>query len=297
MRGSQPGESHGGLYLLDLDAREVRLVFDCNKPGIDWRGHGSDRGLRGIALDGDTVFVAASDELLAFTPDFKPAGSWRNPYLRHCHGIAVWERTLFLASAAFDAILGFDLDRKEFTWAMQVVARQSRFQGRRFDPRKDDGPLQLSKLHINGVHCTSGGMYVAGLETGGLLLFNGKDIHMAVELPAGSRDARPFRDGVIFNDTEAGLLRYSGRDGAEDRAFAVPTCPPESLLNADLESRGIARPGFARGLAVLSDALVAGGSSPATVSVYDLPRNQRILSVSFSTDARNTVHSLAAWPY
>ena len=72
----------------------------------------------------------------------------------------MWERTLFLASTGFDSVLGFDLDRKEFNWAMHVVTHQFRFQRRAFDPRKDDGPLMLNKLHLNNVHCTKGGMYI-----------------------------------------------------------------------------------------------------------------------------------------
>jgi hypothetical protein len=297
VRGSHQGESHGGVYLVDLDAREVRQPLDWNTTGIDWQGRGWDRGLRGLAIDGETVYVAASDELFAYTPDFRRIGSWRNPYLKHCHEIAVWERRLFLTSTGFDTILGFDLDRKEFNWAMHVVTHQFRFQGRGFDPRKTDGPLMLNKLHLNSVHCTKGGMYLSGLKTGGLLLFNGREIRMAVELPPGTHNARPFRNGVLFNDTEADALRYAGREGTEDRAFPVPAYPDEALQNRDLDRSGVARPGFARGLAVLSDALVAGGSSPSTISVYDLPASKRLLSVNLTMDVRNSIHGLEVWPF
>ena len=54
-------------------------------------------------------------------------------------------------------------------------------------------------------------MYLSGLKTGGMLLFNGREVQMAVELPPGTHNARPFRDGVLFNDTEANALRYAGR--------------------------------------------------------------------------------------
>jgi hypothetical protein len=297
VRGSHQGESHGGVYLIDLDVREVRQALDWNTANIDWQGRGWDRGLRGIAFDGNVVYVAASDELFAYTPEFKPIGSWRNAYLKHCHEIAVWERRLFVASTGFDAILGFDLDRKEFNWAMQVVAHQFRFQARGFDPRKDEGPLMLNKLHLNNVHPTRGGLYLSGLKTGGMLLFNGRELQMAVELPPGTHNARPFRDGVLFNDTEANALRYAGRDGREDRAMPVPTYPEESLQFRDLDQSGLARQGFARGLAVLSDTLVAGGSSPSTVTVYDLARNSRALSVNLTMDVRNAVHGLEVWPY
>jgi hypothetical protein len=298
VRGSHQGDSHGGAYLIDLEAREARQALDWNKAGIDWQGRGWDRGLRGIAFDGETVYIAASDELFGYTPEFRRIGSWRNPYLKHCHEIAVWERRLFLTSTGFDAILGFDLDRKEFSWAMHVATQQFRFLARSFDPSKDDGPLMLNKLHLNNVQCTKGGMYLSGMKTGGMLLFNGREIQMAVELPPGTHNARPFRDGVLFNDTEANLLRYAGRgDGGEDRAMRVPTYPDESLLNRDMDGSGIARQGFARGLAVLSDTLVAGGSSPSTVTVYDLARNERALSVNLTMDIRNAIHGLEVWPF
>ena len=64
-----------------------------------------------------------------------------------------------------------------------------------------------------------------------------------------------------------------------------------------MDQSGIARQGFARGLAELSDSLVAGGSSPSTVSVYDLPRNERLLSVNLTMDVRNAIHGLEVWPY
>jgi hypothetical protein len=298
VRGSQQGQSHGGVYLIDLERRSVRQAVDWNKGDIDWRGRGWDRGLRGIAFDGGLVYIAASDELFAFTPDFRPAGSWRNAYLKHCHEIAVYQRTLYLTSTGCDSILGFDLDAQEFRWAMHVATDQFRFKGTVYDPRKQDGPLMLNKLHINSIHCTQSGMYFTGMRTGGMLLFNGKHVQMAAELPAGSHNARPFRDGVLFNDTEADALRYAGRgEGLEDRAMPVPRYPDEELLNRDLDASGVARPGFARGLCVLSDSVVAGGSSPSTVSVYDLAGNERLLSVNITMDVRNAIHGLEIWPY
>jgi hypothetical protein len=298
VRGSRQGQSHGGVYLIDLERRSVRQSIDWNRGDIDWQGRGWDRGLRGIAFDGGLVYIAASDELFAFTPDFRPAGSWRNAYLKHCHEIAVHERSLFLTSTGCDSILAFDLDAQEFRWAMHVATDQFRFKGSVYDPREQDGPLMLNKLHINSIHCTQGGMYITGLRTGGMLLFNGKHVQMAAELPPGSHNARPFRDGVLFNDTEADALRYAGRgEGLEDRAMPVPRYSDEELLNRDLDASGVARPGFARGLCVLSASVVAGGSSPSTVSVYDLAGNERLLSVNITMDVRNAIHGLEIWPY
>jgi hypothetical protein len=286
------------VYLLDLDEQSVEQAIDWNKTDIDWQGRGWDRGLRGIAFDGETIFIAASDELFAYSPEFKRIGSWRNKYLKHCHEIAVHQRSLILTSTGFDSILAFDLEKREFNWAMQVRQKEFRFKGSVYDPLSDDGPLQLNKLHINNVFCNEHGMYISGLRTGGMLHFNGKTILMSAELPPGTHNARPFRDGVLFNDSEANALRYCGRNSdTEDRAMVVPEYDADKLLHAGEDENGIARPGFARGLCVLSDTVVAGGSSPSTVSVYDLKSNERLLSVNLTMDVRNAIHGLAIWPY
>ncbi len=77
----------------------------------------------------------------------------------------------------------------------------------------------------------------------------------------------------------------------------VPRYDPNALQNRDVDQSKVARQGFARGLCVLSDSLVAGGSSPSTVSVYDLAANQRLLSVNLTMDVRNAIHGLEVWPF
>ena len=298
VRGSHQGDSHGGVYILDLENQVVTQVIDWNKEDIDWQGRGWDRGLRGIAFDGETIYVAASDELFAYTPDFKLIGSWKNAYLKHCHEISVYERSLFLTSTAFDSILAFDLDKKQFNWALHITKQNYKFGTTAFNPEGEDGPLMLNKLHVNNVVCSKHGMYVSGLKTGGMLHFNGSKMHMSVELPEGTHNAQPFRDGVLFNDSQADALRYAGRgDGKEDRAMRVPRYAASEIEYAGEDTSGVARPSFARGLCVLSDTVVAGGSSPSTVTVYDLAANEQLLSVNLTKDVRNAIHGLEVWPY
>ena len=298
VRGSQQGESHGGVFLIDLANEQVDQVLDWNSPDIDWTGRCADRGLRGIAFDGDRVYIAASDELYAYTPDFAPIGSWRNPYLKHCHEIACYGRTLFLTSTGFDCILGFDMDSHAFSWGMHVQQAQYRFAAARFDPSGDGGPLRLNRLHINNVHGNEQGLYLCGLRSDGMLHYNGRTITMAVTLPDGTHNAQPFRDGVLFNDSQAGVLRYTGRgEGTEDRAMRVPRYGPEDMTNLRANDGQVARPGFARGLCVISDTVVAGGSSPSTVTLYDLRANKALVSVCLSRDVRNAIHGLEVWPY
>jgi hypothetical protein len=295
VRGSRQGESHGGVYLVDFDHDRATRVLDWNTMDIEWQGRGWDRGLRGIAFDGDTVYIAASDELFAYTPDFQLVGSWRNRYLKHCHEIFRHERTLFLTSTGFDSILGFDLDKLVFSWGLRVAALGDGFVGTPFDPEFDDGPPPSNALHLNNVHCERGGMHISGLRTAGILLFNGRQLRRWVEIPIGSHNARPFRGGVLFNDTEADVVRFATREA--ERVFNVPRFPAESLTHVSPDDARLARQAFGRGLCVINDELIAAGSSPSTISLLDLRPGTRSRMVTLTHDVRNAIHGLEVWPF
>ncbi|MDH3439331.1 MAG: hypothetical protein OEM63_01170 [Gammaproteobacteria bacterium] len=297
VRGSQQGESHGGVYIIDVENQVVRQAIDWNTADIDWQGRGWDRGLRGIAIDGKIVYIVASDELFAYTPDFRQIGSWRNPYLKHAHEMCIYERVLYVTSTGFDSILGFDLDQQKFFWALHIDVDRFNFTGAMYDPAGNDGPLLLNKLHLNSVHANENGMYISGMKSGGMLHFNGEAVYMAVTLPPGTHNAQPFRDGVLFNDTNADAVRYSSRTGEEDRALKVPKYDPSEIENKGIDDSQVARQGFARGLCLVNDRLVAGGSSPSTVSLHDLQDSKTLASVNLSLDIRNAIHGLEVWPF
>ncbi len=107
VRGSRQGESHGGIYLIDLDRQRVAQPVDWNTADIDWQGRGWDRGLRGIAFDADKVYVAASDELFVYSPQFEQIASFRSPYLKHCHEIHRYKRRLYVTSTGSRCHPGF----------------------------------------------------------------------------------------------------------------------------------------------------------------------------------------------
>ena len=55
VRGSQKGQSHGGVYVIDFDSQTVEQKVDWNTGEIDFTGRGWDRGLRGIELSAREV--------------------------------------------------------------------------------------------------------------------------------------------------------------------------------------------------------------------------------------------------
>lgn len=289
IRGSCRGESHGGIHIVDLEDERVYKPVDWNKENIDWQGHGGDRGLRGIAFRKDRVFFAASDTLFECNPDFNLVVSYQNPYLKHCHDVSIHGHHLFITSAAYDSILAFNLRKNTFDMALMLQTDGQNLSIRRYNPNSDDGPLPMNKFHLNSVFCDAGGMYMSGLRTEALLLYNGKRVGISATLPAGTRNARPFREGILFNDTESNKLRYASRSGSDDCAFDVP--------QTESDVSPAARPKFARGLCAISDTMIAAGSSPSTIALYDLDQRKMVKTVSLSTDIRHSIHSLAVWPY
>ena len=295
VRGSHQGESTGGVFLIELETGRFRQTIDWNSPDIDWQGRGWDRGLRGIAFDGDLVYIAASDELFVYTPGFQRVASYKNPFLKHCHEICRWERRLFLTSTGFDSVLGFDLDHKRFSWGLFIERYETSYRARPFNPGVTAGPAADNQLHINNVYCSAEGMYISGMRTGALLHFNGRTIAARATLPHGAHNARPYRDGILFNDTQADVVRFVSP--TEDRFFPVPRHDPAELTHTDLGDERVARQAFGRGLCLLDDGVIAAGSSPSTIAVHDLNQSATTRVVNLTKDIRNAIHGLEIWPF
>ena len=297
VRGSRQGESHGGVFMVDFEKQNVAQMIDWDTSKIDFEGRGGDRGLRGIAFGGGDVLIAASDELFHFDRSFKMKTSSKNYYLKHCHEICVFEQTVFLTSTGFDSLLAFDLDKKKFVWGFHLQWQYDDWGGHTFNPRSEMGPRPVNNFHINMVHVDSTGIYLSGLRTRALLHINSKmEVSKVCSLPTGAHNARPYREGILFNDTEDDCIRYAGRDG-KDVAFKIATYDEADIEFAGFDESNIARQGFGRGLCPIGDRLVAGGSSPSTISLYDFESNQKVESVNLTMDIRNAIHGLEPWPY
>jgi hypothetical protein len=297
VRGSQQGESHGGVYLIDFANREIIQTVDWNKGDIDFAGRGWDRGLRGIAFYKNDIYIAASDEVFVYDQEFRIRHSFRNPYLKHCHEIAIRDHLMLLTSTGFDSLLIFDLERRQFVRGLWLGKTDNEWESKTFDPNSDQGPAFNNLLHINSVTCSKDGVFVSGLRMGALLHIGGNLTPSQVCcLPDGIHNAQPYRDGVIFNDTAADAVRYVRRDGRE-LAFSVQAYDPDDIEFADVDDSRVARQGFGRGLCPAGNSLIVAGSSPSTLSIYDVETNKRVVAVNISMDIRNAIHGLEVWPY
>ena len=303
VRGSRQGESHGGIYLVNFADQEVRQVVDWDTSEIDFTGRGWDRGLRGIAFFGEEIYIAASDELFVYDQNFRIQRSFRNTYLKHCHEIHQLNDHLYLTSTGHDSILAFDLKKQDFFWALHLAMVEGEPAGTAYNPKDVDGPGGVNgppatnHLHLNNVFADHRGIWVSGMRTGGLLrIGDGNSVDLMVELPMGVHNARPFGDGVLFNDTASNFLRHETRDGTGIR-LPIPQYDLSELTHTELGDEKVARQGFGRGLCVINEQFIAAGSSPSTVTVYHLPSETEVTRVNFSMDIRNAIHGLEVWPF
>ena len=297
VRGSQQGESHGGIYLVGFENQAAKIMVDWNDSGIDFSGRGWDRGLRGIEFNGDDIFIAASDELFVYNQSFEIKRSYKNPFLRHAHEIFKFENLLFVTSTGFDSILVFDLDTDAFTRGIYITKNPKGWKSQLFDPQSKEGPPMGNNLHLNNVRCNKRGLFASGLRTNALIYMD-TDLNVKeyCSLPEGTHNARPFNNGVLFNDTKSDCIRVVTREGEESH-FVIPTYPEETLTHTDLDDSRIARQGFARGLCVIDNNMIAVGSSPSTISLFDFHQKKKIASVNLSMDIRNAIHGMEVWPY
>jgi len=297
VRGSQQGESHGGVFTVDFETQEGAQHVDWNADDIDWEGRGADRGLRGITFDGDDIYIAASDELFVYDRDFKLLRSFKTGTLKHCHEIALADRRIFLTSTGFDSLLSFNLDKNEFDWGFQLQKPYDEWSGFAYDPRGESRPRAVNDFHINMVYVDKTGIYFSGLRTNALLHLNDRmEVSEVCNLPSGTHNARPWNDGVIFNDTASDCVRYVRRDGTES-TYKIHSYDEADIEFAGIDDSKIARQAFGRGLCPVGDRFLAGGSSPSTITLYDVQSNQTVGFVNLSMDIRNAIHGLEVWPY
>jgi hypothetical protein len=314
IRSSRPGDSHGGVYLVDLETGVHECKVDWNDGSIDWAGRGGDRGLRGIAFHGDEIYIAASDEIFVYDRDFRVKRSIRNRYLGLCHEIKIVDDQLYVTATAYDSVLVYELAKHRFVAGYCIrnprrerptpeSLRNAKLSFGAFDPETDKGPPPGDTTHINSVWAERGVIYVCGLKFPHMIAIARDGPGAYARVPPFTHNARPFRGGVLANATAEEIIGWFGRDGQRLRAFGIPRFPLQALEHADLP-QDYARQAFGRGLCVREapeaagpDELLIGGSSPASVTAYRLDSGEILRTVTLTMDVRNAVHGLEIWPY
>jgi hypothetical protein len=306
VRSSNQGDSHGGAYLVNLETSSFEQVLDWNRVDINWEGRGQGRGLRGICFVGDEIYIAASDELFVFDQQFNILRSFRCEYLHHCHEIAYdGDQYIYLSATSYDSVLRFDVRAQRFDqgWWMRTVERE--YDGKMvraidavaYDPDEPGGAQEGDTLHINNV-CVAGKVPLfSGLAMNLLVAIQDGQAKPFAQVPPTTHNCQPLGKGVVMNSTGQDAVVMADRQGRLIKQFKLPRYDESTLTHTDIPD-DFARQGFGRGLCIdpANRALIAG-SSPGTVSVFDVQSESLIATVQVSNDLRNAPHGLEIWPY
>jgi hypothetical protein len=306
VRSAHKGESHGTVYLVDLDSETSEQVVEWIQD-IDWTGRGFDRGLRGIAFHAGLTYIAASDEILAYNRAFHLVERFKNPYLRHCHEIDIDGDILWVTSTGFDTLIALDLQQKRFTKAFCLRYGRLRPLVKKFlpatlpklvpfDPNTKGGPKAADTVHLNAVVARNGALYCSGTGLGCLIRIDGNHIARYTRIPFGTHNAQPYRDGVLMHSTKHDVICYADCQGNVREEWQVRTYDEKTLLNNHLPS-DYARQGFGRGLCITKTGSIIAGSSPATISRYEHGDPYPKQSINLTLDVRYTIHGLEIYPY
>lgn len=315
IRSTKQGESHGGIYLVDLETSKVKQVIDWNDETISWEGRGADRGLRGIAFYSGNIYFAASDEIFVYDKKFQLLNSFTNKYLKHCHEIVIKDNLLYLTSTGYDSILEFNLDENKFTKGFLYRKKVSDFKlvnsiskklkinkylansiFNEYNPNEDGGPELMDSHHINNVSINEDEVLFSGTQIDALMGINkSSNLMLKLKIPYGTHNAQIYNNHLVYNDTQKDVIRYIDLSNDDSISLEMSKYDQEKLLYKNI-SKDHARQGFGRGLCFFDDYII-GGSSPSTISIYSITEKKLVKKINITMDVRNAIHGLEVYPY
>lgn len=299
-------ETSGYLYVVDVDDAVVLArcsMMEASLRELDPNPRGGMRGGRGIAVDGDEIYIANFSAVYRFDAQWQCLNVLSHPACADIHDIAIHDGFVWVTSTRNDLLFQFYPDGRlvdclnvRMLDPVQEFADQAEI---RFpneagmlnadlrDPRSHDSGVS-DGTHLNGIAFDPSGKMVLSL---GRIEANGHSHSMLVSSNGGDRwDGLAFDDAtvprhnvalsdgcLIHNDTPSGeIVLIDALDGAERERIAIGDRYLRGLLQLD-DGRLIV--GAQNDLAIVA---LHGGDSPVTIRL--------------SNDPRESVHSIAELP-
>ncbi len=164
-----------------------------------------------------------------------------------------------MASTGCDALLALDLKRGAFVHGWRLIPvgdhqREVRLKqlllhfGRKvritslrvepFDPNAPGGPpvKQQQDFHLNNVHYQDGRLYFSGSKLNALYCLEQDRVYAYGKTPIGTHNARPYRAGVLLNDTPRRRTAYQTRGGRVLEQFPAVLYSTKTLSGRTCQS-------------------------------------------------------------
>ena len=286
IRAADLGDAHGGLYVLDCDSQEIVHYEPCTDNFSNENERGGERGLRGISVQDDRIYVAGSNSIRIIDPNnYSTISSIENSeFLNSIHEICYFDDSLWVTSTGINSIVKLSSDLKiEDVWHIKGVMHDSHHtvEGKeRIESTDGIG----DDIHINSISAHNGRVVFAGSLTP-LYDFNTLEEVQDLAIGGFTHNFEEFPDVVLANKTY--VRRLEVVSDYDRILYPIPLYSGD-LIEAPDE---IAKPDWLRGMA-RKDNLVFLGCSPARILVFDLDKRMFIQEINLSNDARCCIHGI-----
>ena len=294
IRAAEQGEVHGGLYVIDMDSEEILHHTPYAEDFVNDIERGGERGLRGIAVLEDRIIVADSSGLMELDKDnFQITNRIQDDNLfKSIHEICVHNNKLYITSTAYDRIVVMDLDFN-LLGVFEVIGEDGPDYKILTGLKQSDPvpPEVEDRYHINSISSTGGRVVFSGLITH---LYSFEDMQVVAPMPivnetrSFEHNFYEYEDLCLINLTTFGYLGILGNNNNKwfSKYVNLPKCK-----NVRFSSDAIASNNWNRGLARKDD-LVAIGSSPARIILYNVKTNKIEKEIQLQEDVKHCIHGL-----
>jgi len=286
VRAAKQGDVHGGFYVIDYPSKEIVYQSTCKEDFGGDNERGGERGLRGVAVADDRIYIAGSSSVSILDAEtFKTISSRHDKqHLDSVHEICYYDDHLWLTSTGQDCIVKLD-KHLNMVECWHILGVQHEIHHTVADKVKVDSTSGLQdKIHVNSISAHNDRLVFAGALTP---LYDFETLEEVQDLVIGgfTHNFEEYPDLTLANKTYVEKLEVIT---PYDRIFyAIPKYRGE-IEEVDDE---IAKANWMRGMA-RKDNLVFLGSSPARILVFDLYRRIFIDEIKLSNDPRCCVHGI-----
>lgn len=188
-RGVSQG-AHGALYKINLNTNEVVNLLSYDDE-IDYSGRGGDRGLRGLILYNNFLYVACASSILKISLNGEIVAKIEHKNLGFLHDMQLTESGFLVVSTKYDCVMEYSFITNSWVKCYHVNEH------RQVVEKEADANLDCKNIwHLNSINS----LYVSGLRTNGAIHIH---TNKFIDAPLGIHNW----DHGYYNDTVNNILK------------------------------------------------------------------------------------------
>ena len=302
-RGSRTGSPSGYLYVVDIVKGLQGACPVPTSPNLvrEPNPRGGIRGGRGLAIAGNSLYIANGTEILRFDHAWRHDQLISHPWCGNVHDIAFHDDRLWVCSTASDAIAIFNPAGQLNDLINLRSAASMENDGARFNELIDyRNPIgyeiqKSNRLHANGIGFTNDGTPLVSLgrvET---------DLNSTALIGGIARADGRGRLNIVSTGTEVPLHNVlTLSDGTiltlNSSAGTLCSLRPDGTLASMLSLAAPAPDGFVRGLCLSSNGRLLVGDRNHLL-VFDLSKARISRVFTLSNSLNEAVYAISPLPH